>query len=233
MNVEDNHTLHVLWKNHSILRRLTPDEINYLEELVEIRTYKRNEIIFSQGKRINGCYIVLSGIVKQFKTGMESREYIFRLAKAYEILGFRSVLSEEPACNTSSVLEDCTVCYIRKECLYHLVTTNGNFAMDLLQVACRELEESHSMITDMAQKSLKERLAELLLMLRNKFGVNEQQQLNISLSREDLSNMVGTAIESVIRLLSEFKNARYVAVKGRRIAILDEKSLEKIAYLNK
>ncbi len=231
MNSEEAHIIHSSWKNQSILRHLDADEISYLEETTEIRHYKRNEIIFLQGKRISGCYVVLSGIVKQFKTGVEGKDYIFRLAKPFEILGFRSVLSEEPACNTSTVIDDCTLCYIPKECLHHLVKTNGEFALDLLMIACRELEESHSLITEIAQKSVKERLAELLLMLKNKFGVNENQQLNIALSREELANVVGTATESVIRLLSEFKAERYIDINGKKIAILNEKALEKIAVL--
>ncbi|MDR2039253.1 MAG: Crp/Fnr family transcriptional regulator [Bacteroidales bacterium] len=230
MNIEETHILQSSWRNQSILQHLDNEELAYLEEVAEIRTYQKNEIIFSQGKRISGCYIILSGIVKQFKTGIEGKDYIFRLAKPFEILGFRSVLSEEPACNTSTVIDDTTVCYIHKDCLHHLVKTNGTFALDLLQIACRELEESHSLIADIAQKSVKERLAEFLLMLENKFGTNEKKQLNISLSREELANIVGTATESVIRLLSEFKNERYIDISGKKIAILNAKALEKIAF---
>ncbi|MDR1673505.1 MAG: Crp/Fnr family transcriptional regulator [Bacteroidales bacterium] len=231
MNTEFPDLPHAVWRSLSLLRHLNPDELAYLDEVAETRTYAKNEIIFTQSKRISGCYIVLSGIVKQFKTGGEGKEYIFRLAKAYEILGFRSVLSEEPACSTSTAIEDCTVCYIPKDCMHRLVKTNGDFALDLLQIACRELEESHSLITNIAQKSVKERLAELLLMLKNKFGVNEQQQLNIVLSREEVANVVGTATESIIRLLSEFRNDRYIDTGGKKIAILNEKALEKIAFL--
>ena len=229
MNIDEIRISHSTWKSQSILRHLDIDEITYLEETTEIRRYKKNEVILTEGKRILGCHIVLSGIVKQFKTGGEGRDYIFRLAKPFEILGFRSVLSEEPACNTSTAIEDSIVCYIPKECLHHLVKTNGNFALDLLQIACRELEESHLLITEIAQKSVKERLAELLLTLKNKFGVNENGHLNITLSREELANIVGTATESVIRLLSEFKSERYIDVNGKKIIILNEKALEKIA----
>ena len=230
-NSEKAQILHSSWKNESILRHLDAEEVAYLEESSEIRHYIKNDVIFLQGKRIAGCYIVLTGIVKQFKTGAEGKDYIFRLAKPFEILGFRSVLSEEPACNTSTVIEDSSVCYIPKECLHHLVKTNGEFALDILQMTCRELEESHSLITDIAQKSVKQRLAELLLMLKNKFGKNENGQLNITLSREELANVVGTATESVIRLLSEFKAEGYIDVCGKKITILNEKVLEKIAVL--
>jgi len=231
MNTERIHISYSSWKSQSILRHLDIEELTYMEESTEIRHYKKGEIIFLQGKRIAGCYVVLSGIVKQFKTGGEGKDYIIRLAKPYEILGYRSVLSEEPACHTSAVIEDSNVCYIPRDCLHHLVKTNGNFALDLLQIACRELEESHSLITDIAQKSVKERLAELLLTLKNKFGVNENGQINIVLSREELANVVGTATESVIRILSEFKADRLIDIHGKKITLLHEKALEKIATL--
>ena len=231
MNTEQTHLSYSSWKSQSILRHLDVEELTYMEEATEIRHYKKGESIFLQGKRIAGCYVVLSGIVKQFKTGGEGRNYIIRLAKPYEILGYRSVLSGDPACHTSSVLEDSDVCYIPKECLHHFVQTNGNFALDLLQIACRELEESHSLITDIAQKSVKERLAELLLTLKNKFGVSEKGQINIVLSREELANVVGTATESVIRILSEFRADKLIDMNGKKITILNEKVLEKIAIL--
>lgn len=229
MKFEEVRISHSSWKSQSILRHLNFDEMAYLEEAAEIQNYKKNEPVFLQGKHITGCYIVLSGIVKQFKTGVEGKDYIFRLAQPFEILGYRSVLSEEPACNTSTTIDNSVLCYIPKECLHHLVKTNGNFALNLLQIACHELEESHSMITDITQKSVKERLAELLLMLKNKFGVNEEGHLNITLSREELANVVGTATESVIRVLSEFKIERYIDVSGKKIIILNEKALEKLA----
>ena len=229
MDSEEAHIILSSWKDQSLLHHLDADEMAYLEEAAEIRHCKRNEVIFQQGKRITGCYIVMSGIVKQFKTGVEGKDYIFRLAKPFEILGFRSVLSEEPACNTSTVIEDSSVYYIPKECLHHLVKTNGEFALDLLQIACRELEESHSMIAEIAQKSVRQRLAELLLMLKSKFGINENGQLNITLTREELANVVGTATESIIRLLSEFKADGHIDVNGKKITILNEKALVKIA----
>ena len=231
MNIEETRISHSPWKSQSILRHLDVYELAFLDKTTEIKQFKKNEVIFFEGKRILGCYIILSGIVKQFKTGGEGKNYIFRLAKPFEILGFRSVLSEEHACNTSIAIEDSTLCYIPKECLHHLVKTNGDFALDLLQIACRELEESHSLITEIAQKSVKERLAELLLTLKNKFGVNENGQLNITLSREELANVVGTATESVIRLLSEFKAERYIDVNGKKIIILNENALEKISAM--
>ena len=226
MNCKEAHISRATWRSQSILRHLDNEELMYLEEMTEIINYKKNDVIFVEGKRIKGCYVMLSGIVKQFKTGVEGKDYILRLAKPFEILGFRSALSEEPACTTSTVIKECTVCYIPKECLHHLVKTNGSFALDLLQIACRELEKSHSIITEIAQKSVKERLFELLLTLKNSFGVDDNGYLKILLTREEYANIVGTATQLIIRLLSEFKSDQYIDIDGKKIKILNEKALE-------
>jgi CRP-like cAMP-binding protein len=98
-----------------------------------------------------------------------------------------------------------------------------------VKLACHELGEANSFITDIAQKTVRERLAEVLLFLVNDFGLDEQQFLRISLTREELANIVGTATESVIRLLSEFKSDNLVELNGRKIRITNAKGLEKIS----
>ncbi len=97
-----------------------------------------------------------------------------------------------------------------------------------MKLACQELGEANSYITDIAQKTVRERLAEVLIMLKNKFGLSEDNTLQISLTREELANIVGTATESVIRLLSEFKTDGLVDLIGRKIKILDIKKLTKL-----
>jgi CRP-like cAMP-binding protein len=121
------------------------------------------------------------------------------------------------------------VCFIPSEILISLVKSNANFAFELLKLACHELGEANSFITDIAQKTVRERLAEILLLLVNEFGVDNQQVLQISLTREELANIVGTATESVIRLLSEFKADKLVELNGRKIKIINIRGLEKIS----
>jgi CRP-like cAMP-binding protein len=112
------------------------------------------------------------------------------------------------------------------------VKHNGNFALELLQIACKELGEANDYITDIAQKTVRERLAEVIIHLRKDFDLDNDKYLQITLTREELANMVGTATESVIRLLSEFKQDGLIELQGRRIKIIDEKSLYKIGNLN-
>jgi CRP-like cAMP-binding protein len=100
--------------------------------------------------------------------------------------------------------------------------------MELMQLTCKELGEANAYITDIAQKTVRERLAEILIHLKNDFGLDESNVLQISLTREELANIVGTATESVIRLLSEFKQDHLIELNGRKIRILDESGLIRI-----
>ena len=213
----------------SIFKYLTPEEAEALNYEKDFRQYKRGDILYQEGNRISGFFCINSGIIKVFKTGFDGKEQIIRFAKKGDIIAYRSVLSNELACTSAKVIEDTQVCFIPSEILISFIKTNPAYALELLKLACHELGEANSFITDIAQKTVRERLAEVLLFLVNDFGLDPEQYLNISLTREELANIVGTATESVIRLLSEFKSDKLVELNGRRIKILNKKGLEKIS----
>jgi len=218
-------------KPFSIFRHLSAEEIEKLLSSKETFQFRRGNVIYTEGSRITGCYCVSSGIIKIYKTGSDGKEQIIRFAKAGELIGFRSFFNNEAACTTAQILEDSTLCYIPGDLMIHFVKFNGNFAMDLLQLACKELGEANSYMTDIAQKTVRERLAEVLLNLKENFGLNTSQVLQISLTREELANIVGTATESVIRLLSEFKEDQIIELQGRQIRLVNPVALAKLANL--
>jgi CRP-like cAMP-binding protein len=213
----------------SVFRHLSPEEVEMMNFQKEHRHFKRGDILYQEGSRISGFYCIHSGIIKVYKTGFDGKEQIIRFAKAGEIIAYRSVLSNETACTSAKVIEDCQVCFIPAEILISLIRANSSFALELLKLACHELGEANAFITDIAQKTVRERLAEILLLLVSDFGLDEQNYLKISLTREELANIVGTATESVIRLLSEFKADSLVELTGRKIKIINKKGLEKIS----
>ena len=147
-------------------------------------------------------------------------------------MGFRSTITRERACTTAKVLEDAYISFVHTDTVLEFVKHNGTFALELLQIACKELGEANDYITDIAQKTVRERLAEVLIHLRKDFDLDNEKYLQITLTREELANMVGTATESVIRLLSEFKQDGLIELQGRKIKILDEKMLFKIGNMN-
>jgi len=218
-------------RTHSLFRHLEEQELQEIMLNKITESYKRGSIVYQEGNRMKGFCCVQSGIIKIYQTGFDGKEQIIRFAKPGDIIGYRSVVSNEPACTTTEVIEEAVLCHIPTEILLNLVKTNGNFAVELMKLTCKELGEANSYITDIAQKTVKERLAEILIHLDDEFGVDSQGVLNISLTREELSNIVGTATESIIRLLSEFKTRAYIEINGRKIKILDKPGLKYIANI--
>jgi len=218
-------------RTHPLFRHLLEKELQDIMLSKITETFKRGSIVYHQGNRMKGFYCVQSGIIKIYQTGFDGKEQIIRFAQPGDIIGYRSVVSNEPACTTTEVIEDAVLCLIPTEILLNLVKNNGNFAVELMKLTCKELGEANSYITDIAQKTVKERLAEILLHLENEFGLDSTGVLRISLTREELSNIVGTATESIIRLLSEFKTSGYIETNGRKIKILDKPGLKFIANI--
>lgn len=215
-------------KNFPIFESLNESELAILEVNAETKLFSRGEILYEEGHRINGCFFVEKGIVKVFQTGVDGKEQIIRFAKKGDLIGFRSVINQELACSTSKILEESQMLYIPGNHLVELFKESAGFSLALMKMACKELGESNKYITDIAQKTVRERLAEVLLILMDSFDLDEEQNLNISLTREELANMVGTATESVIRLLSEFKTDKLIELNGRKIKLVNIPKLMKI-----
>lgn len=216
-------------KLKQIFRNLSTDEISLLFTDDFVRYYKKGSVIYTEGARIKGCYFVYSGVLKIYQTGNEGKEQIIKFEQKGDIFGFRSVIRQEPACTSVETLSDTILCYIPGTALLHLIRSNSDFAYDMMQIACKELGESNRYIRDIAQKSVKKRLAEILLMLAGDFGIESDGTLKLNISREDLSNFVGTATETVIRLLSEYRAEGLVESKGRKIKILNIEKMKTIA----
>ncbi len=218
-------------KSFDIFKGLTDAELESINQSLICDSYKRGDIIYSEGSRINGSYIVSSGVLKIYKTGFDGKEQIIRFAKEGDLIGFRSIVSDELACTTARVIQDAVLCYFPGDVITSFIKGNPEFAMALMRLTCRELGESNKYLTDIAQKTVRERLAEVLLLLMDTFDLDDNHTLQISLTREELANMVGTATESVIRLLSEFKSDKLIELNGRNIKLLDIPKLIKVGHV--
>ncbi|WP_075590376.1 Crp/Fnr family transcriptional regulator [Labilibacter marinus] len=211
-----------------IFKGLSEEEVETVNQSMTSTVHKRGSTIYHEGSRINGTFLVVEGILKVFKTGFDGKEQIIRFAKGGDLIGFRSVISDELACSTTKVIQDTILCYFPGEVLASLLKSNPMFSMGLMKLTCKELGESNKFLTDIAQKTVRERLAEVLLLLMDTFELDQDHTLQISLTREELANMVGTATESVIRLLSEFKTDKLIELNGRKIKLLNIPKLIKI-----
>jgi CRP/FNR family transcriptional regulator len=163
-------------------------------------------------------------MVKIFKRGDEGKEQIIHIAKSGEMVGFRSMFTEEPYKVSAEALEESNICFIGKEDFLNLMDTNPVLRNGIIKELSKELADRADFITNMAQKSVRERLAFTMLILIDVF---DNQPIN--LSREDLANFVGTATETLIRLLKDFKEEGIIEVQTRKIFVLQRERLLQIA----
>ena len=211
------------------LNSLSKDELIKISACKTSRLVKKGEVIFDEGERINGVYCISDGVCKVSKMSSNGREQIIHLVNKGDVLGERSLISDEAANLKATAINDMEVCFIPREEIINDLKQNPDFSMSILKEMANSLKNADNVIVDMAQKTVKQRLAEMLLNLDEKFGRNIDNVLNIHLSREDIANIIGTATESAIRLLSEFKRDDLISLKGKNISLLDTTNLRKIA----
>lgn len=195
-----------------------------------VNEYKKGSTIFYQGNPPFGIYCVSKGKVKLTKVGNDGKESIVRIAKPGDVLGHRSLFSQENYTSTATTIEDCSICFIDKKYIFELIQNKPSVAIGLLHKLSQEMGLAERISTSMAQKSVRQRLAEVLLYLHNNFGIveNNKSKLDIRLTREELASMIGTAVETVIRVISDFKESSIIDEEDRHLCILDIESLEKI-----
>jgi CRP-like cAMP-binding protein len=210
------------------LNVLSDDELTKISHKKSTLSFKKGEIIFEEGSHLNGVFCLRNGKCKVTKLSPNGKEQIVRFIKKGEMIGHRSVISGSTAHLTVTALEDMEACYIPKEEIYNNFKNNDKFSVDITKSICTDLDNANLAIANMAQKSVKERLAETLLLFEKTFGTDEEGFLSITLSREEIANAIGTATESSIRLLSQFKKEKLILLKGKKIKLIDKTKLQHI-----
>jgi len=216
-------------REFSSLKSLTKNELVHLSDCKTSRTIKKGEVIFEEGENVNGIFCIKDGVCKLTKLSPNGKDHIVKLVTKGELLGQRSMISEEPVNLSAVALEDMEVCFIPKSEVMGFFDKNNQFSMNVMKTICGDLKEADDNMVNLAQKTVKERLAETLLYLNDTFGKNEDHSLKVQLSRDELASMIGTATESCIRLLSDFKKLGLIELTGKKIILKDINKLKKLA----
>ncbi|WP_264558821.1 Crp/Fnr family transcriptional regulator [Flavobacterium sp. N2270] len=213
----------------SALKALNKEQLVKMANCKTSYTIKKGEPIFQEGETLNGVFCIKDGVCKLSKLSSNGKEQILKLVKPGELLGQRSMISEESANLSAVALEDMQVCFVPRNEIIGFFNENNQFSMNIMQSICGDLKDADDHMVNMAQKTVKQRLAETLLYLEETFGTNDDKTLKIQLSREELAGMIGTATESCIRLLSELNKNQYIEIIGKKIAIKDKSKLKRLA----
>lgn len=215
-------------RQFSSIKALTKDQLIQMSNCKTSYTIKKGQPIFEEGETLNGLFCIKDGVCKLSKLSANGKDQIIKLVKAGELLGQRSMISEESANLSAVALEDMEVCFVPKNEILHFFNHNNDFSMNVMRNICGDLKDADNHMVDMAQKNVKQRLAETLLYLEENFGKNNDESIRIQLSREELAGMIGTATESCIRLLSEFNKKGMISLSGKKIFLKDKEALKKI-----
>jgi len=211
------------------LNSLSSVSVNELQSIARKKTslsIQKGEVIFSEGTSLKGVYCLRNGKCKLTKLAPNGKEQIVRFIRKGELVGHRSVISNSVAHLTVTALEEMDVCFIPKNEIIELFKNNSEFSFEITKSLAEDLDEANSAIANMAQKNVRERLAESLLFFERIFGVDSNGYISVTLTREEIANAIGTATESTIRLLSEFKKEGYISLSGKKIRIENKVKLQ-------
>ena len=218
-----------IMKRFNALKTLTHDELERFSDHKTSLIIKKGENIMTEGNSINGLYCIQDGKCKLTKLNTNGKEQIIKFIKGGDILGHRSILSDEPVGLNATALEDMRVCFIPKGDILESIKDNPQFSLNLIKNISLQLSHANTSISQMAQKPVKDRLAETLLSLEEIFGVDSEDCIDVILTREEIANTIGTATESAIRLLSNLKKDGVINLLGKKIKILNKNALKNLS----
>ncbi|HEY3370027.1 MAG TPA: Crp/Fnr family transcriptional regulator [Prolixibacteraceae bacterium] len=208
-------------KNDSILKGLPQSVIDSIESMMIDKTFKKGQSIFTEGSFPAGIFYIKAGMVKKFKTDHNGKEHILYLCSTGELLGYSAILCNETYPDSAIALEPSKLGFIPNEAFLRILSQSAELMMGILSSLSHEFGVLVNSVRVFAHMSVKERLALTLLILAEKFKKEEETiGIEIKLSREDLANMVGTAVETLVRLLAELKKDGIISTDGRTIKLL-------------
>jgi CRP-like cAMP-binding protein/CheY-like chemotaxis protein len=204
------------------------DELKKLSEERRIKQFKKKETIFNEGNSPNFLYFLVKGKVKTFKAHEYGKELITDLYKEGDFFGYTSLLEEKPYTETAEALEDSEICLIPKDDFHSLMYGSMNVMKTFIKMLSDNIADKEKQLINLAYSSVRKRVADALLLLQSRYDTSKDKSFSISISREDLANIVGTATESLIRTLSDFKEEKLVEIKGSNITIVNTEKLKKL-----
>ncbi|MBC8322986.1 MAG: Crp/Fnr family transcriptional regulator [Candidatus Marinimicrobia bacterium] len=219
-------TLHL-----SVFKDFEPKSFLQLKKNQRSKVYKKGQIIFHEGHPAHVFYCINLGKASLYKTTSDGKRHIMRIANPGDPMGHLALFSNQPYSATAETLEDTLVCYFDRNLIYPLLSENADVTWSIVQRLTKELISTQNKTLDMANKSVRERVASLLLLLKEKYGKSSDNGilLDICLSREDMADLAGTSMETLVRTLSDFRSDKLIVTKKRQIYISFPEKLAMIA----
>jgi len=197
--------------------------LHHIIEERKARLVKKNQVIYYEGDKGSGLYVVLSGKVKTIKLAEDGRELMTGIYAADDYLGINAMLANEEYGDTATALEDSMLCLIPKEQLEQLLNLYPEVAREFIKLLANDIREKEEQLLQMAYHSVRKKMAEALLRMQR-----QSETDSFKIAREDLAAMAAMATETVSRTLSDFKDEGLIEKTGSTITILDIARLTKM-----
>lgn len=221
-----------IFNNQYLYEELPECDKNLLKGIMHHKNYRKNEAVFTDGTIPNGVFYLKSGKVKKYKVDNDGREQIIYIYNSGEFFGYSAILSDESYGDTTQTLENSVISFISKDDFLALLDQSVVFSRLLLKSLSHEFSVMANLMTVLSQRTVRERVALSLLILHNKYkasNMSNEDSVFITLSRQDLANMAGTANETLARILHDFKEGHLIIMEGRKIQLINFDLLTKIA----
>lgn len=200
------------------------DELKKAFDERKVKSFKKKQIIYYEGDTANAVYLIISGSVKTTKMTEDGKELMTAVYSPEEYFGITSLFAGKEYKETAEVLEDATLCSVPREVIDQLLYKYPDIAEKFIKILAQNVITHEEQLLQLAYFSVRKRMAEVLLKIHTKHPHTE----NFEISRENLASMAGMAIETVSRILSDFKEENLIDRNAGRITILDVSRLQKL-----
>jgi CRP-like cAMP-binding protein/CheY-like chemotaxis protein len=192
------------------------------------RIYKKKHDIYREGEHGNYVYFVVSGKIKSIRTNEDGKELITGIHISGDFFGYEALLENKEHEDSAETMESSEIINIPKNEFFDLIYSNKEVSRKFIEMLSNKVSEKEQKLLNLAYNSVRQRTAEALLTISHKFNEEGVENFQLSVSRDDLANMVGTATESVIRVISDLKDEQILETQSGKIVILNEEKLNQI-----
>jgi len=203
-------------------------ELKSLLESREVRSYKKKSEIFREGDYPLYLFCVIKGKIKTFKTNDDGKDLIINIYDKNDFIGYVDLLQENNYTESAAAMEDCEICLIPKNDFYSLIHKNRNVAQKFIQLLSNNIKTNEEQLLKLAYNSVRKRISEAVLKFHSHLVKEGTPSNNMKISREDLSNVAGTSLETAIRTLSDFKDEKLIEIEFGKITILNLEKLKRL-----
>ena len=207
------------------------DGKDMLKELAggrNVNKYKKKQLIFTEGNRPNCLFYVNKGKVKTSKTNDDGKGLVVGLYNEGDFLGHIALLENTNYKETAEALEETELAVIPREDFEVLINNSHEVSRKFIQLLASNISEKENQLLGLAYNSLRKKVADALIAVYRKYNATQNEGFTIDISRENLATIAGTATESLIRTLGDFKNEKLIEINDGSITILNEKKLENL-----